>query len=204
MCLLLLQPAFNDIRSVLCLPSFEHFVVTALGLYYLAGFGVFIDFQFAFFPGSATAGRQGAVSAAWPVLGSAGGHRWQQVQGGQQSRPQLHQRQASAAKEEIESSINRYLTALDTADRQEPAVARVKAERLHDKIETLKAKMQEFKDIEVQLNETPDKQISLTDPDARSMKTRGTGMVGYNVQAAVDAKHHLIVTHAVTNDGVDR
>ncbi|HCB4652853.1 TPA: transposase, partial [Pseudomonas aeruginosa] len=89
--------------------------------------------------------------------------------------------------EEIESSISRYLTALDTADRQEPAVAQVKAERLRDKIETLKAKMQELKEIEVQLNETPDKQLSLTDPDARSMKTRGTGMVGYNVQAAVDA-----------------
>ncbi|WP_446938229.1 IS1182 family transposase, partial [Pseudomonas aeruginosa] len=106
--------------------------------------------------------------------------------------------------EEIESSINRYLSALDTADRQEPAVAQVKAERLHDKIATLKAKLQELKEIEVQLNEIPDKQISLTDPDARSMKTRGTGMVGYNVQAAVDAKHHLIVTHEVTNDGVDR
>jgi len=75
--------------------------------------------------------------------------------------------------EEIESSINRYLTALDTADRQEPAVAKVKAERLHDKIATLKTKLQELKEIEVQLNETPDKQISLTDPDARSMKTPG-------------------------------
>jgi len=106
--------------------------------------------------------------------------------------------------EEIESSINRYLTALDTADRQEPSVAQAKAERLHDKISALKAKMQELKQIEVQLNETPDKQISLTDPDARSMKTRGTGMVGYNVQTAVDAKHHLIVAHEVTNDGVDR
>ena len=77
--------------------------------------------------------------------------------------------------EEIESSINRYLTALDTADRQEPAVAQVKAERLHDKIATLKTKLKELKEIEVQLNETPDKQISLTDPDARSMKTRGSG-----------------------------
>ena len=54
------------------------------------------------------------------------------------------------------------------------------------------------------LNETPDKQISLTDPDARSMKTRGTGIVGYNVQTAVDTKHHLIVAHEVTNDGSDR
>lgn len=75
-----------------------------------------------------------------------------------------------------------------------------KAEHLHDKIATLKTKLKELKEIEVQLNETPDKQISLTDPDARSMKTRGIGMVGYNVQAAVDAKHHLIVTHEVTNN----
>jgi len=64
--------------------------------------------------------------------------------------------------------------------------------------------MQELKDIEAQLNKAPDKQISLTDPDARSMKTRGTGIVGYNVQAAVDAKHHLIVAHEVTNIGTDR
>jgi len=106
--------------------------------------------------------------------------------------------------EEIESSINRYLSALDTVDRQEPVVAQPKAERLHGKIAALKIKLQELKEIEVRLNETPDKQISLTDPDARSMKTRGTGIVGYNVQTAVDAKHHLIVAHEVTNDGSDR
>jgi len=106
--------------------------------------------------------------------------------------------------EEIESSINGYLGALDTADRQEPAVAQVKAERLQDKIAALKAQMQALKEIEVRLNETADKQISLTDPDARSMKTRGTGIVGYNVQTAVDAKHHLIVAHEVTNVGIDR
>ncbi|EOW2301008.1 TPA: IS1182 family transposase [Pseudomonas aeruginosa] len=106
--------------------------------------------------------------------------------------------------EEIESSISRYLTALDTADRQEPAVAQAKAERLHSKIAALKVKMQELQAIETQLQTAPDKQISLTDPDARSMMTRGTGMVGYNVQAAVDTKHHLIVTHEVTNNGVDR
>jgi transposase len=106
--------------------------------------------------------------------------------------------------EEIESSIQRYLTALDTADRQEPIVAKVKTERLHDKIAALKEQMKALKDIEVELNKTPDKQISLTDPDARSMKTRGTGIVGYNVQTAVDTKHHLIVAHEVTNVGIDR
>src|ERR1022692_2022898 len=79
--------------------------------------------------------------------------------------------------EEIEASINRYLTDLDTADRQEPVIAKARTERLQDKIAALKKQMQELKEIEVQLNETPDKQISLTVPDARSMKTRGTGIV---------------------------
>jgi transposase len=106
--------------------------------------------------------------------------------------------------EDIESSINRYLVALETADRQEPVIAKAKTERLHDKIAALKEQMQVLRDIEVQLNAAPDKQLSLTDPDARSMKTRGTGMVGYNVQTAVDAKHHLIVAHEVTNTGLDR
>jgi hypothetical protein len=56
------------------------------------------------------------------------------------------------------------------------------------------------------LNELPGKQISLTDPDSRSMmsQAKGTGVVGYNVQVAVDTKHHLIVTHEVTNIGNDR
>jgi len=106
--------------------------------------------------------------------------------------------------QEIESSIQRYLAELDTADRQEPSVAQVRKVRLQDKVATLKTRMQELKKIEVQLNEAPDQQVSLTDPDARSMKTRGTGIVGYNVQTAVEAKHHLIVAHEVTNNGIDR
>jgi len=106
--------------------------------------------------------------------------------------------------EEIESSINRYLAEMDSADRQEPAIAEARSERLQDKIAALKAQMKALKDIEIQLNQTPDKQLSLTDPDARSMKTRGTGIVGYNVQTAVDTQHHLIVEHDVINEGVDR
>lgn len=106
--------------------------------------------------------------------------------------------------EEIESSINRYLEALDTADRQEPNSSEPKTARLEEKIAKMKAQMKELQTIEIQLNESPDKQVSLTDPDARSMMTRGTGIVGYNVQTAVDTQHHLIVAHEVTNVGSDR
>jgi transposase len=106
--------------------------------------------------------------------------------------------------EEIESNISRYLAELDTADRQEPAVAQSRSVRLNDKIEALKFQMATLKEIETKLKETGETQISLTDPDARSMITRGAGIVGYNVQTAVDAKHHLIVEHEVTNTGSDR
>lgn len=106
--------------------------------------------------------------------------------------------------EEIESSINRYLTALDAADRQEPTASEPSAVRLEEKIAKLKTQMKELQAIEIQLNESPDKQVSLTDPDARSMMTRGTGIVGYNVQTAVDTQNHLIVAHEVTNFGSDR
>ena len=104
----------------------------------------------------------------------------------------------------INESIERYLRAMDTADRAEPEVAALKKERLQEKIEALKQQMEQLKALEAQMNASPDKQVSLTDPDARSMKNREGGIVGYNVQTAVDAEHHLIVAHEVINEGVDR
>ena len=108
--------------------------------------------------------------------------------------------------EQVEASITRYLSALETADRQEGELAQAKSVRLKEKIASLREQMKDFKDLEVQVHAAPDKQISLTDPDARAMATtgKGTGMVGYNVQTAVDTKHHLIVAHEVTNVGHDR
>jgi len=109
--------------------------------------------------------------------------------------------------EQIEESIKRYLDALDTADRtQAPAEFQAKAEHLQDKLRTMREQMRRMQGIEQQLKHEPDGQLSLTDPDARSMATsgRGSGIVGYNVQVAVDAKHHLIVAHEVTNSGSDR
>ena len=105
---------------------------------------------------------------------------------------------------EIEANISRYLAELETADRREPGTAQSKNVRLNDKIAAMKSQMATLKEIEAKLIETGETQISLTDPDARSMMTRGSGIVGYNVQTAVDAKHHLIVEHEVTNNGSDR
>ena len=108
--------------------------------------------------------------------------------------------------EQIEASIQRYLAALETADRTQPAEVEAKTERLREKIKTLREQMRLMRQIKEELKHEPDGQRSLTDKDARSMvsQAKGTGIVGYNVQVAVDTKHHLIVSHEVTNDGSDR
>ena len=107
---------------------------------------------------------------------------------------------------QVAASIGRYLAALDRADREQSDVAEARTTRLTEKIAGLRAQMQALQAMGLQVEAAPDGQVSLTDPDARSMATsgKGTGMVGYNVQAAVDAEHHLIVAHAVTNVGSDR
>ena len=97
---------------------------------------------------------------------------------------------------QIEESVARYLQQLDTADRQEPSEAlKTKTSGLKEKIEKLKAQMRRLAALKVDMLATPDQQISLTDPDARSMATsssRGSGVVGYNVQIAAETEHHLI------------
>jgi len=108
---------------------------------------------------------------------------------------------------QIEESVARYLSQLDTADLQEPSEAlAIKTAHLKEKLAKLASELERLKAIEKEMLASPDQQISLTDPDARSMATsgRGSGVVGYNVQVAVDTKHHLIVTHEVTNTGTDR
>jgi hypothetical protein len=92
---------------------------------------------------------------------------------------------------------------MDGADGTEPA-GEVRIEHLQEKLAALHAHMAELKAIDEQLRTAPDGQVSLTDPDARSMKSRGSGMVGYNVQAAVDAEHHLVIAHDVVTTGSDR
>src|SRR6266542_2535545 len=108
---------------------------------------------------------------------------------------------------QIEESVARYLSQLDTADLQEPSEAlAAKTAHLKEKIARLASEVERLKAIEKEMLASPDQQISLTDPDSRSMATsgRGSGTVGYNVQVAVDTEHHLIVAHEVTNSGSDR
>jgi transposase len=111
-----------------------------------------------------------------------------------------------ARMQQLEESIARYLADLDRADRDPTLVTEARVEHLKQKVETVKAQMQRLRQIGEQMAAAPEGQVSLTDPDARSMATSGhrTGIVGYNVQTAVDAKNHLIVTHEVTNVGSDR
>src|ERR1700719_4085195 len=115
-------------------------------------------------------------------------------------------RKLKARMQQLDESIARYMTELDRADREPTLVTEARVEHLKQKVETVKKQMRELKQIGKQMAQAPGGQISLMDPDARSMATsgRGTGMVGYNVQTAVDTKHHLIVAHEVTNSGHDR
>src|SRR5438093_407451 len=108
---------------------------------------------------------------------------------------------------QLEKSVARYLAQLDTADLQEPSEElAAKTAHLKEKLVKLEREMQRLAAMEKLMLASPDQQISLTDPDSRSMATsgRGSGVVGYNVQVAVDTEHHLIVTHEVTNSGSDR
>jgi transposase len=108
---------------------------------------------------------------------------------------------------QIEESVARYLSQLDTADLQEPTEAlAAKTAHLKEKLAKLDEEMAKLAAYEKRMLASPDQQISLTDPDSRSMATsgRGSGMVGYNVQVAVDTENHLIVAHEVINVGNDR
>ena len=110
-------------------------------------------------------------------------------------------------RKQLEESVSRYLSQLDTADLQEQSTAiTLKRIRLKDKLEKLHSEMEKLDAIEKQMLASPDEQISLTDPDSRSMATsgRGSGVVGYNVQVATETEHHLIIAHEVTNVGSDR
>ncbi len=108
---------------------------------------------------------------------------------------------------QLEESVARYLSQLDTADHQMPTLAlALKTKHLDEKLAKLKEEMAKLDAHEKRMMASPDEQVSLTDPDSRSMATsgRGSGVVGYNVQVAVDTENHLIITHEVTNSGSDR
>jgi transposase len=108
--------------------------------------------------------------------------------------------------EQAEIHIARYMTALERADRQGGEMAEERTPQLKDKITRLRQRIEDLREMGETLKATPGAQVSLTDPDARAMSShgKGTDVVGYNVQIAVDAEHHLILAHEVTNIGSDR
>jgi transposase len=106
----------------------------------------------------------------------------------------------------LEASVAQYLADLDRADRQPNTVPPERVAHLKDKIATIKTEIARLGEMGKAVRQAPDQQISMTDPDSRSMAStgRGTGIVGYNVQAVVDTEHHMIVAHDVVNVGHDR
>ena len=107
--------------------------------------------------------------------------------------------------DQVGARIEHYLTELDVADRAEAGTEAPRVARLVEKIAMLRERMAELNAIGERLEASPDGQISLTDPDARAMSAAaGRSVVGYNVQAAVDAEHHLVVAHEVINKVSDR
>jgi len=107
---------------------------------------------------------------------------------------------------QTEKRVERYLDELDRADRQPDSVPEERVTHLTKRLKDAKALLKRLADIEERIKENPDRQISMTDPDARSIATsgKGTAIVGYNVQTAVDDQYHIIVAHEVTNSGHDR
>ncbi len=104
-----------------------------------------------------------------------------------------------------QANIDRYLAMLDQVDKEEPEIREATAQELRQKIASMEAKMESLKGYQAEVEAHADKQVSVTDPDARSMMKAGGGsQVGYNVQTAVDSKHHLIAAHEVTNATTDR
>ena len=107
--------------------------------------------------------------------------------------------------EQVEHHINKYLDLLDRADREAAMQSRHSVTHIEKTITRLRARMKTLKVLEKEVKAQPDKQTSLSDPDSRLMKTRGNQRkVCYNVQTAVDTKHHLIVAHEVNNLVSDR
>jgi transposase len=115
-------------------------------------------------------------------------------------------RRLKRAMKDIDKKIDSYLDELDENDAQEPEERKLTAQELKEKIKVLRERMKKYKGFQNQLDESGEKQISLTDPDSRSMPLAGgpRTQVGYNVQVSVDQMHKLIVDHEVTNKVTDR
>jgi transposase len=108
----------------------------------------------------------------------------------------------------IKDKAEKYLQELDELDKQEQTKSKddlnIKRENIKQGLEKLKERTIKYDMLQQQLNNTTDKQISTTDPDSRSIIiVKNIVEVAYNVQNAVDDRHHLIVqTQATnTNDG---
>jgi transposase len=102
----------------------------------------------------------------------------------------------------IDRKIADYLASMDEADREEPGAVRAQAD-VARAIETLRAQKLRLQGQAQQLAAGGLKQLVVTEPEAKLMRTPHGHAVAYNAQIAVDAAHKLIVAFELTNEGND-
>jgi transposase len=102
----------------------------------------------------------------------------------------------------IDEKVERYLDEIERGDEEEKE-SEISAAELKQKIEKLKERKGRYEELLKELGASGQSQVSLTDPESRAMALTPRGEVSYNVQTAVDRKHHLIVEQDVTNEGLD-
>jgi transposase len=104
---------------------------------------------------------------------------------------------------EIDDKIDQYLKDLDRQDKQEAGPQSLSREQLKEKIERYKERRAQYEQLKSDLDQSGERQISLTDPESRSMRVGHGVEVSYNVQIVVDQKNKLLVEHEVTNEVID-
>jgi transposase len=128
------------------------------------------------------------------------GSKFKAVNSGQKN---FSQKKLEERVKEIDKKVTRYLDEMDQADQQEKSSNEITAAELKEKIEKLKQRKGKYEELLKELKASGHKQVSLTDPDSRAMALTARGEVSYNVQTAVDSKHHLMVQQEVTNEPLD-
>ena len=105
----------------------------------------------------------------------------------------------------LEGHIGEYMRLLDESDAEDDAVAAGGLPRaeLERKLAEAEERLARYEGYREKMESEGLSQLSLTDPDAKLMKSRSGFEVAYNVQAAVDSGTHVITDFEATDRVTD-